>query len=78
MQNIAGKHEKGREEMTKEVAKNMNCVKHIPLQGAKNTRDLGGYPTINCRITRWGMLYRSDSLNELTESDWNVLRKRNI
>ena len=56
----------------------MNCLKHIPLQGAKNTRDLGGYPTINCRITRWGMLYRSDSLNELTESDWNVLRKRNI
>lgn len=56
----------------------MNCLKHIPLQGAKNTRDLGGYPTIDGRVTRWGMLYRSDALNELTENDWDVLRRRNI
>ena len=35
-------------------------------------RDLGGYPTITDRMTRWGMLYRSDALNELTENDWDV------
>lgn len=56
----------------------MNDLKHIPLQGAKNTRDMGGYPTTDGRVTRWGMLYRSDALNELTENDWNVLRKRKI
>ena len=41
-------------------------------------RDLGGYPTINDRMTRWGMLYRSDALNELTENDWDLLKKKNI
>ena len=41
-------------------------------------RDLGGYPTINDRMIRWGMLYRSDALNELTENDWDLLKKKNI
>ena len=50
----------------------MNYLKHIYLQGAHNVRDLGGYPTTDGRATRWGMLYRSDALNELTENDWDV------
>ncbi len=56
----------------------MNCLKHTPLQGAHNVRDLGGYPTMDSGVTRWGMIYRSDALNELTENDWDVLRKRNV
>ena len=46
----------------------------LPLVGASNFRDLGGYPTMDGRRTRWGRLFRSDSLHELTESDLEDLR----
>jgi len=47
----------------------------LPLVGAYNFRDLGGYPTRDGRTTRWGQLYRSDTLHELTDADLNVLRE---
>ncbi len=46
----------------------------LPLVGAYNFRDLGGYPTVDGRVTRWGTLYRSDTLHELTPADLEVLR----
>ncbi len=46
----------------------------LPLVGAYNFRDLGGYPTTDGRTTRWGRLYRSDTLHELTDEDLAVLR----
>jgi hypothetical protein len=46
----------------------------VPLDGAFNFRDLGGYPTRHGRRTRWGRLFRSDTLHELTEADVEVLR----
>jgi protein-tyrosine phosphatase len=36
------------------------------LEGARNFRDLGGYPTDDGRHVRWGLLYRSGSLAGLT------------
>jgi protein-tyrosine phosphatase len=47
----------------------------LPLVGAYNFRDLGGYPTRDGRVTRWGKLYRSDTLHELTDADLEVLRE---
>jgi protein-tyrosine phosphatase len=41
----------------------------IPLEGSSNFRDLGGYPGSNGRPTRWGRLFRSDALHELTAGD---------
>jgi protein-tyrosine phosphatase len=41
----------------------------LPLCGAKNFRDLGGYPTASGRPVRWGRVYRSDTLSQLTASD---------
>lgn len=41
----------------------------IPLNGAFNFRDLGGYATIDGRTTRWGRLFRSDALYALTPGD---------
>jgi protein-tyrosine phosphatase len=41
----------------------------LPLAGASNFRDLGGYPTTDGGLVRWGRLFRSDSLHELTEAD---------
>ena len=46
----------------------------IPLVGANNFRDLGGYPTNDGGTTRWGQLFRSDALHELTEDDLALLR----
>jgi protein-tyrosine phosphatase len=46
----------------------------LPLVGAYNFRDLGGYRTVDGRTTRWGTLYRSDGLHELTEADLETLR----
>ncbi len=44
----------------------------VPLAGAYNFRDLGGYRA-GGRQTRWGRLFRSDTLHELTEADLEVL-----
>jgi protein-tyrosine phosphatase len=51
-----------------------NRSRLLPLVGAYNFRDLGGYPTTDGRSTRWGRLYRSDTLQELTEEDLALLR----
>ena len=40
--------------------------RHVSLQGAHNFRDLGGYRTHDGRTTRWGRLFRSDTLDDLT------------
>jgi protein-tyrosine phosphatase len=47
----------------------------LALVGAYNFRDLGGYPTADGRFTRWGRLFRSDALHELTAEDLQVLRQ---
>jgi protein-tyrosine phosphatase len=47
----------------------------LPLIGACNFRDLGGYPAADGRFTRWGKLFRSDTLHELTEEDLALLRQ---
>ena len=43
--------------------------RRIVLEGAANFRDLGGYPAIDGRRTRWERLYRADNLAGLTEAD---------
>jgi protein-tyrosine phosphatase len=45
----------------------------VPVEGAMNFRDVGGYPTADGRRVRWGMLYRSDSLHLLTDEDLVVV-----
>lgn len=41
----------------------------LPLAGATNFRDLGGYTGEGGRPVRWRRLFRSDHLAELTEAD---------
>jgi protein-tyrosine phosphatase len=58
---------------------NINNQKRIiPLQGTRNFRDLGGYPTADGRSTRWGCLFRSDRLHRLTRNDQRTLQHMNI
>ncbi|MEV7614351.1 tyrosine-protein phosphatase [Streptomyces sp. NPDC089799] len=44
-------------------------IRQIPLQGAVNVRDLGGYPTYTGGRVRQGLVYRSDALGKLTPAD---------
>lgn len=44
----------------------------LPLTGAKNVRDLGGYPTEN-GITAKGIFLRADGLHNLTQQDIDFL-----
>jgi len=45
----------------------------IELQGAYNVRDLGGLRTKDGRITRPGVIYRGDSLDNITPGDTKIL-----
>lgn len=57
----------------------MECRRRlIDLAGAFNFRDLGGYPAAGGRVTRWGRLFRSDTLHELTAEDVVVLRSMGL
>lgn len=47
--------------------------RHLDLSGAKNFRDLGGYQTVDGKTIRWGLLYRSDGLQKLTDHDQQCL-----
>ena len=44
-------------------------IRRLELEGAHNFRDLGGYPTRDGGRTRWGLVYRADGLDRLTEAD---------
>jgi protein-tyrosine phosphatase len=46
----------------------------VALDGVHNFRDLGGYPTADGHVTRWGLLYRADGLYRLTDDDVEVIR----
>jgi protein-tyrosine phosphatase len=50
----------------------------VPLEGSFNFRDLGGYPGRAGRTVRWGRLFRSDSLHELTAEDVDLLREMGL
>jgi protein-tyrosine phosphatase len=48
-------------------------IRRLPLEGAVNFRDLGGYRTSTGRCVRWGLVYRSNDLANLTASDYRYL-----
>jgi protein-tyrosine phosphatase len=48
-------------------------IRRLPLEGAPNFRDLGGYGTADGHRLRWGTVYRSGQLSALTENDYKYL-----
>lgn len=52
--------------------------KRLPLTGVYNFRDLGGTHTTDGRTVRWGALYRSDDLSQLTGEDEKYIRSLNL
>ncbi len=49
--------------------------RRLPLGGAENFRDLGGYRTEDGRQVRWGVLYRADSLSQLNRNDRRYIER---
>jgi len=47
--------------------------RRLDFTGTKNFRDLGGYRTVDGKTVIWGILYRSDQLQKLTNTDLNYL-----
>jgi protein-tyrosine phosphatase len=52
--------------------------RHLGLEGAPNFRDLGGYATEDGQSVRWGLLFRSGQLHELTGADLDRFQKLGI
>jgi protein-tyrosine phosphatase len=52
--------------------------RRLPLQGAVNFRDLGGYTTTAGQRLKWGKVFRSDHLSNLTERDIDFLKHMGI
>ncbi len=50
----------------------------LPLEGTQNTRDLGGYPTKDNKVTRFHVFVRSDSLKNITDRDNDFLKDYGI
>ncbi|MFF3646726.1 tyrosine-protein phosphatase [Streptomyces sp. NPDC002564] len=46
-----------------------DAVRQIPLQGAVNVRDVGGYRTYDGEQVRDGRVFRADALGKLTDAD---------
>lgn len=53
-------------------------ARHIPLEGAVNFRDLGGYRTASGRTIRWRTFFRADDLSRLTRTDRDAVRRLGI
>ncbi|MFW6054379.1 MAG: tyrosine-protein phosphatase [Thermodesulfobacteriota bacterium] len=50
----------------------------VPLEGTFNFRDLGGYKTEDGFRVKWGRIFRSDNLANLTPRDHRTLEKMNL
>lgn len=50
----------------------------LPIEGAYNIRDLGGYPTSDHKHVKWKTFIRSGDLDKLTESDLDYLTSLHI
>ncbi len=50
----------------------------IPMEGVLNFRDLGGIPTTDGRVVKWGKFYRSGKLSKLSKRDLRYFRTLGI
>lgn len=55
-----------------------NFDRSLMLQGVQNARDVGGYRTVDDRIVRLGLVYRTGQLNNATPADLGELTSRSV
>ncbi len=51
----------------------MAATRVLPLEGGRNFRDLGGYETADGRRVKWGQVFRSGVMHDLTSADYDYL-----
>ena len=61
------------EQTAKTISKHYDERRYLPLDGTRNTRDVGGYPTIDGGVTRWRRFYRSDTLHRVSPASQAML-----
>ena len=69
--------------MERPIHKNNNAFQSeeyrlLPMDGAYNTRELGGYKTTYGKSVKWGVLFRSDKLSDISENDQKYLQSLGI
>jgi protein-tyrosine phosphatase len=69
---------KGQDYNTQNVQLLDSNIREIKLQGAVNFRDLGGYKNKDGKKVKTGLLYRSATLNTLTDADIAKIAALNI
>ena len=52
--------------------------RHLNWDGCFNTRDLGGFRTVDGGMTRRGALVRADAIDRLTKAGWSALQAHGI
>lgn len=58
--------------------KEIFAERKLPLKGAINVRDIGGYKTNDGKRVKWGLLFRGDQLSKLEQSDIELLQRIGI
>lgn len=51
----------------------ITAERRVPLEGAVNFRDLGGYRTGDGKVVKWCQIFRSDNLARLSDRDLQIL-----
>ena len=69
--------------MDRPLHKNNNSFQNeehrlLPMDGAHNPRELGGYKTTDGKSVKWGMLFRSDKLSDISGTDQEYLQNLGI
>lgn len=55
-----------------------NVMRRLPLTGLKNARELGGFPTRDGKVTKYGVFLRSEVPVRLTQEDLDCLRRYGV
>ncbi|MCQ8878002.1 tyrosine-protein phosphatase [Pseudoalteromonas shioyasakiensis] len=56
----------------------MTTTRLVPLEGGRNFRDIGGYQTTTGKTVKWGKIYRSGALSNLTADDYTIINELDI
>ncbi len=66
-------------EIVSQDCKGVNAAERkVPMEGAINFRDLGGYKTTDGHHVKWGKIFRSNKLNTITNKDQALLKQIGI
>ncbi|WP_424186446.1 tyrosine-protein phosphatase [Actinokineospora sp. G85] len=60
------------------VSGSVNTSRDLDWPGTHNVRDLGGLPTRDGGVTRWGAVVRGDHPDNLTAGGWEALRAHGV